>query len=164
MTKQPAPLARQVVALVAALAITLGVAAAGGWVTAQSVGTWYQTLNKPSWTPPDWLFGPVWTTLYVLMAVAAWLVWKSGDRRQIQLPLALYAVQLALNLAWSVIFFGLRSPGLAAAEIGLLWVAILATLLAFWRHSMIAGLMLAPYLAWVSFASFLNLAIWRLNA
>jgi tryptophan-rich sensory protein len=156
--------AKQIIALLASLAIALGVAAAGAWITAQTVGTWYQTLAKPAWTPPDWLFGPVWTTLYVLMAVAAWLVWNSGDTRQTRLPLGLYALQLALNLAWSYIFFGLRSPGLAAAEIGILWIAILATLFAFSRHALIAGLLLVPYLAWVSFASFLNVAIWRLNA
>lgn len=144
------------------LGICLGAGAAGAALTAVSVGDWYQTLEKPEWTPPDRVFGPVWTTLFVLMALAAWLVW----RREVpprRTALALFAVQLALNIAWSGLFFTLRSPGLAFAEILLLWCAIASTLWAFWRISRPAGLLLTPYLLWVSYAAALNLAIWRIN-
>jgi tryptophan-rich sensory protein len=162
MHKRPSVKAPWLAAVVIFLA-TFAVAGLGGWATSASVGTWYQTISKPSWTPPDWIFGPVWTALYALMALAAFLVWRTGDWPTIPLPLCLYAVQLALNLAWSLIFFGLRSPGLAAIEIIVLWVAIGATLMSFWRRSRLAGLMLAPYWAWVTFAAVLNIAIWRLN-
>jgi tryptophan-rich sensory protein len=127
-------------------------------------GAWYASLAKPTWNPPGWVFGPVWTVLYLMMAVAAWVVWRSGRPAAVALPLALYGVQLVLNALWSWIFFGLHRPGLAFAELLCLWLAILGTMLCFHRHSRAACWMLAPYLAWVSFASVLNLAIWRLNA
>jgi tryptophan-rich sensory protein len=136
----------------------------GSHFTARSVAEWYPTLAKPSWTPPGAVFAPVWTALYFLMAVAAWLVWrKAGGLAAARLPLALFAVQLALNAAWSVLFFGLRMPGLAFGELVLLWLAIAATLAAFRRVVPAAGLMLAPYLAWVTFAGALNFTLWRLN-
>jgi tryptophan-rich sensory protein len=150
------------------VAIALAVGAIGGFATASSVTTWYVGLNKPAFNPPNAVFGPVWTTLYVLMALAAWRVWRAGPpgssgggRRR--LALILYAVQLALNLAWSLIFFGLRQPGLALAEIAVLLAAVFATSAAFWRIDRPAGLMMVPYAAWVAFASLLNLEIWRLN-
>ena len=152
------------VSAAASVAIALAVGAVGGFATASSVTTWYAGLNKPSFNPPNGVFAPVWTTLYVLMALAAWRVWRAdaadGRRRS---ALVLYAVQLALNLAWSLIFFGLRQPGLALGEVALLMAAAIATDAAFWRIDRPAGLMMAPYAAWVAFASVLNLEIWRLN-
>ena len=126
-------------------------------------GTWYQTLVKPPWTPPSWLFGPVWTVLYGMMAAAAWLVWKRYGVSGAGVPLAAFVAQLALNVAWSWLFFGLHRPGLAFAEIVLLWLAILATLVLFWNAERLAGVLLVPYLAWVSFAAVLNFALWRMN-
>ena len=134
----------------------------GGAITETSI--WYQTLAKPSWMPPDWLFGPVWTALYVLMAVAAWVVWRRGGATAARLPLGLFGLQLALNVGWSAIFFGLRLPGVAFAEILLLWLAIAATAVAFWRRSKLAAWLLAPYLAWTTFAAVLNASIWSLNS
>jgi len=125
-------------------------------------GPWYDALAKPAWTPPGWLFGPVWTVLYVLMAVAAWLVWLEQPR--LSAAIALWSAQLALNGVWSLLFFGLERPGLAAIDIVALLLAIAATALAFARVSRVAALLLVPYLAWVGFATALNLAIWRLNA
>jgi translocator protein len=126
-------------------------------------GEWYAALNKPDWNPPGWIFGPVWTMLYVMMAVAAWLVWQRGGFAVQRRPLGLFLVQLALNMLWTLLFFGLRQPGVAFAEILLLWLVILATLLAFRSVSRAAAWLLAPYLAWVSFAAVLNGVIWRLN-
>jgi translocator protein len=128
-------------------------------------GAWYDALAKPAWNPPSWVFGPVWTLLYVLMGLAAWLVWdRYGWRGPARTALTLFVVQLAFNGAWSAIFFGLQSPGLAFAEIVVLWSLIVATLLLFWRLRPVAGLLLVPYLLWVSFAAVLNFTIWRLNA
>lgn len=123
-------------------------------------GDWYATLAKPEWNPPGWIFGPVWTALYLLMAVAAWLVWKRDGWRR---AMWLYAVQLLLNAAWTPIFFGAHQIGWALADIIALWLAILLTLRAFFRVSKVAGWMLVPYLAWVTFAAFLNFTLWRLN-
>lgn len=140
--------------------LCLAVAALGGWVTVQAVAEWYPTLNKPSWTPPSWLFGPVWTVLYIMMAVAAWLVWKAG---QAKVALLLFGAQLLLNLAWSFLFFGARSPGLGLIDIVLLWLAIAATIFAFSLRSRLAAYLMVPYLCWVSFATALNAAIFVLN-
>lgn len=161
---------RRALGLVASLALTALAPIIGNAATGAGLRDWYPRLAKPGWTPPPWLFGPVWTALYIAMAVAAWLVWARGRsapdpslRRWARAGLALYALQLALNAAWSVLFFGLRSPGLALAEILALWAAILATTVAFARvHRAAAGLMV-PYLGWLTFAAALNLAIWRLN-
>jgi translocator protein len=149
------------------------VLALGGWLVASfsaatlgaffSPGEWYAALAKPSWNPPAWLFGPVWSALYAMMAVAAWLVWKRGGFLAQRTPLALFLVQLALNAAWSPLFFGLQWPGVAFAEILLLWLAILATLVSFLRVNQVASWLLAPYLAWVSFAAVLNFTLWRMN-
>jgi len=135
----------------------------GSLFTMASVGGWYTTLVKPSWRPPDWIFGPVWTVLYATMAVAGWLVWRRGGLASVP-ALRWFAAQLVLNVGWSVVFFGLRMPGLAFAEILALWLAIAATLMTSWRVSRPAGILLIPYLLWVSFATVLNFAIWRLNA
>lgn len=147
-------------ALAAFVAACFAVAALGGWATAGGLEAWYPALAKPSWTPPDWLFGPVWTVLYLSMAVAAWRVWRRVGWGG---ALTAFAVQLALNLAWSVGFFGLRSPGLGVAIIVPLWVAILVALRRFQRVDPVAGWLMAPYLAWVTFAAALNAAVWWLN-
>lgn len=143
------------------LLATLGVGAAASLFTEPNIATWYAGLVKPSFNPPNWVFAPVWTTLYVLMAVAAWRVWQKtglGDP-------ALYTFwsQLFLNFCWSGIFFGLHQPGFALAELLLLNLAILATLVLFWRRDTVAGMMLVPYLGWTCFAGLLNYEIWRLN-
>lgn len=138
-------------------------AALGSLATARSVGTWYPGLNKPAWNPPAWVFGPVWTALYILMALAAWLVWRRAEKQAARTILVWYGVQLALNALWSVLFFGLQRPGLAFVEIIILW-AVLAGLLAhFWRAHRLAGALWAPYVAWVSFATVLNGSLWWLN-
>ena len=135
----------------------------GSLFTMGSLGSWYAGLAKPSWNPPNWIFGPVWTALYAMMAVAGWLVWRRGGS-QSRIALRWFAIQLALNVGWSAVFFGLQLPGLAFLEIQVLWVAIAATLVTSWKVSRAAGILLAPYLLWVSFATILNFAIWRLNA
>ena len=141
----------------------LAVGGVGGWVTSEAVTTWYPTLRKPEWNPPSGVFGPVWTTLYLMMGTAAWRVWRSHSFQGARPALSLFGVQLALNLLWSILFFGLRSPGAAFFELVLLWLAILATTLQFRRLEGAATGLMVPYLAWVSFAGALNFAIWRLN-
>ena len=160
---RPSPF-RQAAWLVGFIALTFAAAALGSAATAISVEGWYQTLNKPTFNPPDWVFGPVWTLLYLLMSIAAWLVWRREGLPAARMPLALFGVQLTLNVLWSVIFFGLRQPGLAFAEIIALWLSIVATTAAFAPRSPLAALLMVPYLAWTSFAAILNAAIWRLNA
>ena len=149
------------VGLLGWLALTFSAALTGVFV---DTGGWYASIEKPSWNPPNWIFGPVWTTLYIMMAVAAWLVWQRGGWKQQRRTLTLYLVQWALNALWTPLFFGLQRPGLAFAEILLLLAAILATIAAFWRAKPTAAILLAPYVLWVSFAAFLNFTIWRLNA
>ncbi len=136
-------------------------AALGGAIF--STRDWYATLVKPAWGPPAWVFGPVWTVLYALMAVAAWLVWKQGGWRAQSKPLGLFLAQWVLNAMWTPLFFGLHNAGLAFAEITVLWVTLAATLVAFWRVRKLAGVLLIPYLLWVSFAAALNFSIWQLN-
>lgn len=139
------------------------IAAVGGWATASSVTTWYLTLIKPSWNPPSWLFAPVWSVLYLLMAVAAWRVWLRREQPGARLVLRFWFAQLALNAFWSLLFFGLRSPGAALAEIVLLWLTLAWLQVQFFRNDRLAALLWAPYLGWVTFAAGLNLTIWRLN-
>lgn len=126
-------------------------------------GEWYASLKKPSWNPPAWVFGPVWTALYAMMAVAAWLVWKRGGFHSQRWPLTHFLVQLALNALWTPLFFGWHRPGIAFAEIVMLWLAIAATLRAFRSVSRVAAWLLVLYLAWVSFAAVLNFTLWRMN-
>lgn len=128
-----------------------------------SPGGWYAQLRKPLWTPPSWVFGPAWTLLYIMMAVAAWAVWRCGGWRVQWRALGLFLLQWLLNAIWTPLFFGLHWPGVAFAEILALWMVLLVTLLAFWRVRPLAGWLLVPYLAWVTFASTLNGAIWWLN-
>ena len=135
-------------------------AAGGGFVM---TGDWYAMLSKPTWNPPSWVFGPVWTLLYFMMGVSAWLVWKEGGFAQQRRPLTLFLVQLVLNAIWTPLFFGAHELGIAFAEILLLWLAILATILAFRRVSTAAAWLLVPYLLWVSFASALNATLWWMN-
>lgn len=150
--------------LLVSLGLSLGTGAIGGIATGPAIGTWYTGLNKPFFNPPNWIFGPVWTLLYILMGVALYLVWtnppqeKNPHRAEM-----LFGIQLVLNLLWSVIFFGLRNPLAAFLEIILLWGAILLTWQKFREISQTAALLLLPYLAWVSFAGILNLAIVILN-
>lgn len=151
---------RQSLALVGWLILCFAAAGTGAFV---STGDWYASLQKPSWNPPAWVFGPAWTLLYILMAVAAWLIWREGGWKTQGRALSLFVVQLALNALWTPLFFGLHRPDLAFFEIILLWLAITATLGAFWRVKRAAGLLLVPYLAWVSFATALNFTIWRMN-
>jgi tryptophan-rich sensory protein len=154
--------AHQVVALVVCLIACYAAAALGGIATSSSVSGWYQTLKRPGFQPPGWVFGPVWSVLYTLMAVAAWLVYRQQPR--ISSPaLILFSAQLILNTAWSFLFFGLRRPDLAAIEILLLLAAVAATTAAFWRVSIPAAALMLPYLLWVSYATVLNIAIWLLN-
>ncbi|NOT58574.1 MAG: tryptophan-rich sensory protein [Deltaproteobacteria bacterium] len=150
----------QVFALIAWLALCFAASSTAVFV---SVDGWYAGLLKPSWNPPAWLFGPVWTLLYAMMAVAAWLVWREGGWREQARALRLFLLQWLLNALWTPLFFGLHRPGLAFAEIILLWLALVATLVSFWRVRKQAGVLLMPYLAWVSFAAALNFTIWRLN-
>lgn len=126
-------------------------------------GDWYAAMQKPAWTPPDAIFAPVWISLYVLMGLSAWLVWRQPVSGYRDIGLRWWFVQLALNAGWSAVFFGLHRTGWALAEMGLLWIAILITLLYFWRAQRIASILLMPYLAWVSFAWFLNFTLWRMN-
>lgn len=136
----------------------------GSLATAPAIPTWYATLNKPAFNPPNWLFAPVWTILYLLMGISAYLVWSKGTKKQkVKTPLLLFGFQLALNIAWSFLFFGWHSLFLALIEIIFLWLVILLTILSFTRISRLAGILLLPYLFWVSFATLLNFFIVKLN-
>jgi len=143
------------------LIISLGAGAIGSAITGPAIGGWYAALNRPSFTPPDWVFAPVWTTLYVLMAVAAWRIWRKLGTAS--LAIHLWAAQLVLNVLWSFLFFGAHQIGLALIELGLLWLAVLVTTLTFFRTDRLAGLLMLPYLLWVGFAGALNHGFWVLN-
>jgi benzodiazapine receptor len=159
-TAVPSSAARSALALVGWLALSFTAAAIGGFFLP---GEWHARLQKPAWNPPNWIFGPVWTALYTMMAVAAWFVWKRGGFAAQLIALSLFLLQLLINALWSPLFFGLRNPALAFVDIVLLWLALLATVVAFWKVRPLAGALLVPYLAWVTFAGALNFAIWRLN-
>jgi len=139
------------------------IAAGIGGVASMQAGEFYQALVQPEWAPPSSVFGPVWTTLYALMAVSAWLVWRERGFRAASTALTLFLVQLAVNALWSWLFFAWQMGGAALADIVLLWVLIVATMAAFWRFSRLATWLLVPYLLWVSFAGFLNYTVWQLN-
>lgn len=150
--------------LIAWIAVSELAGVIGGVFTFSAIPAWYSGLARPAFGPPAWLFGPVWTILYALMGIAAFLVWKNGwKKKEVKIALLLFGIQLSLNTLWSIIFFGLRSPGGAFIEIMFLWLAILATIIAFARISRPAAWLLAPYILWVSFAAYLNYAIWTLN-
>ncbi len=148
-----------IISLVVSLVVCFAAAFVG---TRYLPDEWFRNLKKPSWNPPNWLFAPVWTLLYALMAIAAWRVWEQVGVKSV-LILTLFVVQLGLNAAWTWIFFGLHRLDRAFVDIVVLWVLIAATLIGFWQVDEWAGLLLLPYLAWVTFASFLNLTIWRIN-
>ncbi|MBX3621741.1 MAG: tryptophan-rich sensory protein [Rhizobacter sp.] len=163
MSSLAAPSPRRPVAgLVAWGALSTAVAALGGIASADA-GAFYARLALPAWAPPGWLFGPVWTVLYAAMAVAAWLVWRGPPAAGRRSALALYLVQLVPNVLWSWTFFAWQQGALAMAVIVLLWLLIVATIVAFWRQHRVAGALLVPYLTWVSFASALNFWVWRHN-
>ena len=149
-----------ILGLFVSLALVAAVAAFGSQF---SPAPWYQEIAKPSWTPPGWLFGPVWTALYLMMAIAAWLVWRARASRTMSGAIIIYLVQLALNGWWSYLFFGLRRFGLALADLVAMWILIAIAVVLFWRIRRLAGVLLVPYIAWVTFAGFLNHAIWALN-
>lgn len=157
-------LLRQVTWLIGFIAVCFTAAGMGAAATSNSVGGWYQTLAKPSWNPPDWLFGPVWTALFLMMAIAAWLAWRREGWTVSRVAMIWFGIQLVLNVLWSFLFFGMQRPDLALAEILALWLAIAVTVWMFRSRSRIAALLLCPYLAWTSFAVVLNFAIWRLNS
>jgi len=159
---EPFSKAKQITGLVCWLVLSYATSAIGalGSMQAQS---FYGQLNQPAWAPPAWLFGPAWTLLYTLMAIAAWLVWRQGGFRAQRRAMSLFLAQLILNALWSWIFFSWQLGGAAFAEIILLWLLIVATTVSFWRVKPVAGLLMTPYLLWVSFASALNLALWQMN-
>ncbi len=151
---------RQAVGLLLWLVVSLS----AGWIgSGFAPGEWYAGLAKPSWNPPSSVFAPVWSTLYMLMGLAAWLVWRQVGVRGAPVAMGLFALQLVLNALWSYLFFGIHQPAVAFLDIVVLWLVILATTIAFWRVSVPAGVLLLPYLCWVGFAGALNLQLWRLN-
>ncbi len=164
MTSQAHPPARplQLPALAGSVVFTFLFAAIGAFATSQA-GTFYAQLDRPEWAPPAWLFGPAWTVLYALMAVAAWRVYRTASIRSLRPELTLYVVQLVLNALWSWLFFAWHNGPLAFAEIIVLWLAIAATIVAFGRRDRLAGLLLLPYIAWVTFAGALCYSIWQRN-
>jgi benzodiazapine receptor len=154
--------AQQALGLVGWLLLVFAAAALGGFASANA-GDFYRDLVRPAWAPPGWLFGPVWSVLYALMGIAAWLVWRARGFAGAGPALRVFLLQLTANALWSWLFFVWQQGGLAFIEILLLWALILVTAVLFWRISRVAGWLLLPYLAWVSFASVLNLSMWRLN-
>lgn len=158
------PKIKNVLALIASILICQGAGGVGAIFTTPAISGWYKFLEKPSFSPPNWLFGPVWITLFTMMGISAYLIWKKGtDKKEVKEALGVFALQLILNILWSVIFFGLKNPALAFGEILILWVMILITIIKFIKVMREAGLLLIPYLLWVSFASLLNLSIALLN-
>lgn len=143
--------------LIFSIGLCLGAGVLGSFFTVSSIATWYQTLNKPFFSPPNWIFGPVWTILYILMGISLYLVWEKK-----KVP-AVFWIQLILNALWSIIFFGMRNPTLALMDIVALWITIILTMKAFYKINKIAAYLLIPYLVWVSFATILNLIIVLLN-
>jgi tryptophan-rich sensory protein len=153
---------KQIVGLLGWLAISFTAAAVGGLASADAA-TFYRALARPAWAPPAWLFAPVWTLLYLLMAIGAWLVWRERGFRRASAALSLFLVQLAANALWTWLFFVWHRGAIAFAEILVLWVLILCTVIAFWRVRRLAGALLLPYLGWVTFASALSYSIWKSN-
>jgi benzodiazapine receptor len=165
MSTNPVPFVRPraTLALVGWLALCLAVGGVSSTFNVHAIPTWYRALVKPPLNPPDWVFAPVWTTLYVLMAIAVWLIWKTRPSACRISGMRLFAAQLLFNFLWSWIFFGRRQIGTAVIDIVLLWIAILLCILNFKKMSHKAAWLMVPYLAWVTFATYLNVAIWRLN-
>lgn len=158
------PLIRSPGKLVASVILCNLAGILGSLVTITGEGSWYSTILKPSFSPPGFLFGPVWTLLYILMGISLYLVWMEGlERKEVRLALIAFGIQLVLNTLWSFLFFGLQSPFLGLVEIVILWISIVATVILFYRVNRTAAILLIPYLAWVSFATFLTYNIWILN-
>ncbi|MGB7969206.1 MAG: TspO/MBR family protein [Methanobacterium sp.] len=155
---------QEVPMLVGSILIPLIIGYLGSIVTLPQISTWYSTLSKPWWSPPNWLFGPIWTTLYVLMGIALFLVWREGiHRKDVRFAILIFGVQLVLSLIWSVVFFSLHALFGSFVIVMLLWLAILANIIAFLIISKWAGLLLVPYIIWVSIASYLNYSVYLLN-
>ena len=153
---------KEILGLAGWLTLTFAAAAIGG-IASSTSGAFYRQLVRPGWAPPGWLFAPVWTVLYALMGVAAWLVWRVRGLRAARVALSLFVVQLVLNSLWTWLFFAWKQGALAFAEILVLWALIVSTTVAFWRARPLAGCLLIPYLAWVTFASVLTYTVWKLN-
>ena len=155
---------RDIVRFVVSIVVCQLAGGLGAIFTTPAIPTWYASLAKPAFQPPNWVFFPVWTTLYTLMGIAAFLVWRKGlHERRVQVALGIFGIQLILNLAWTIIFFGLYSLFGAVIAIVFLWIAILINIVTFWRISKVAGALLIPYILWVSFAGILNISVWMLN-
>ena len=162
-TKYLPKASRDLVGLFAFIFFCLVVSGIGGAITASSVETWYQALEKPTFNPPDWVFAPVWTLLYIIMGTAAWRVWRFRSFEATSKALGLFALQLGFNLTWSFLFFGLQRIDLALVDIIILLVVIIVNAIMFWRIDRLAGLMFLPYIAWVTYATILNSSLWLLN-
>ncbi len=155
---------QSILKLIVSVILVLLVGFIGSYFTTPSIETWYSTLNKPALNPPNFIFAPVWTALYILIGISLFLIWESKEKKENKkLPLILFSLQLLLNSSWSIIFFGLQNPQLALINIFLLWIFIFLNIIFFFKISKIAGIILIPYLLWVSFASYLNYAIYILN-
>jgi tryptophan-rich sensory protein len=153
---------RHVFGLLGWLAVSFAAAAVGGFASANA-GAFYRELSRPGWAPPPWLFAPAWSLLYLLMGIAAWVVWRELGFRRARTALALFLIQLAVNALWTWLFFAWRLGAVAFGEILVLWVLILCTVVSFWRVRSLAGVLLLPYLAWVSYATALTCSVWRRN-
>ena len=150
--------------LIISVLVCLSAGFIGSFFTTPSIPTWYATLNKPSFNPPNWLFAPAWTTLFILMGIAVFLIWRKGlKKKAVKNALIIFLLQLVFNTLWSFLFFKFHSPFWALVDIGVLWSLISLSLIKFWKINKAAGILLIPYLLWVSFASFLNYTIYRLN-
>lgn len=149
---------------IASLALCQGAGIIGSFFTANAINDWYQYLNKPSFNPPNWIFGPAWVTLYTLMAAALFLIWKEGlKNKKRKEAFILFLIHLCANAAWSIVFFGMRNPFLGFVNIIILWAFIILVLLRFYKINKTAGWLLVPYFLWVSFAAVLNFSLWQLN-
>ncbi len=153
-----------IIKLVISLIITVGLGSLGGIFTISEIPNWYAGLQKPSFNPPNWLFGPVWTLLYILMGISVYLIWKQPVSTERNIGLMLFALQFVLNFCWSIIFFKQHQLGWALVEIIVMWIFILLTIIWFGKMSSVASWLLVPYISWVSFAAILNAAIWKLNS
>lgn len=162
MPDLPRTRVQQAIGLLGWLLLSFAAAAVGAAASVEASG-FYQALVQPAWAPPAWLFGPVWTLLYALMGIAAWLVWRQGGLRKARIALTLFVLQLSVNALWSWLFFSWHLGLLAFVDIGILWVLLVATIVSFWRVRPLAAALLLPYLGWVSFAAALNFVVWQLN-
>ncbi len=160
ISKVTVPAGRDLIGLVTFVLLCFGVSILGARATVPALRPWYETLAKPPWTPPGWVFGPIWTILYPLIAISGWTIWREGRSR---VAVLLFLLQLALNAAWPWLFFGQRRPDWAFVDVVVLLVVLVATVVVFYRLRRRAAFLLLPYLAWVLFAAALNLAVWRLN-